>query len=138
MGIDNMERGAMKLPRPSDEAKAAFTRLVPDEPAITLKPMFGQLSAFVNGNMFCGLFGDELVVKLPEADIAAIKKQGGRDFEPMAGHKMGGYVMVPGDWRAKPAPAVALIKKSLAVTRAMPAKAPKSKTSTKKPTAKKR
>jgi len=138
MGIDNMERGAMKLPRPSDEAKAAFTQLVPDEPAITLKPMFGQLSAFVNGNMFCGLFGDELVVKLPEADIAAIKKQGGRDFEPMAGHKMGGYVMVPGDWRAKPAPAVALIKKSLAVTRAMPAKAPKSKTSTKKPTAKKR
>jgi len=138
MGIDNMERGAMKLPRPSDEAKAAFTQLVPDEPAITLKPMFGQLSAFVNGNMFCGLFGDELVVKLPEADIAAIKKVGGRDFEPMAGHKMGGYVMVPGDWRAKPAPAVALIKKSLAVTRAMPAKAPKSKTSTKKPTAKKR
>lgn len=128
----------MKLPRPSDDAKAAFTRLVPDEPAITLKPMFGQLSAFVNGNMFCGLFGDELVVRLPEADIAAVKKQGGRDFEPMAGHKMGGYVVVPGDWRAKPAPAVTLIKQSLAVTRAMPAKAPKSKTSAKKTTAKKR
>jgi TfoX/Sxy family transcriptional regulator of competence genes len=128
----------MKLPRPSDDAKAAFTRLVPDEPAITLKPMFGQLSAFVNGNMFCGLFGNELVVRLPEADIAAAKKQGGRDFEPMAGHKMGGYVIVPGDWRAKPAPAVALIKRSLAVTRAMPAKAPKSKTSIKKATAKKR
>ena len=138
MGVDNMERGAMKLPRPSDEAKAAFTRLVPDEPSITLRPMFGQLSAFVNGNMFCGLFGDQLVVRLPEADIAAVKKQGGRDFEPMAGHRMGGYVMVPGDWRATPAPALALIKKSLAVTRAMPAKAPKSKTSAKKATAKKR
>jgi TfoX/Sxy family transcriptional regulator of competence genes len=138
MGIDNMERGAMKMPRPSDDAKAAFTRLVPDEPAITLKPMFGQLSAFVNGNMFCGLFGDELVVRLPDAEILAVKKQGGRDFEPVAGHRMGGYVMVPGDWRAKPAPAVALIKRSLAVTRAMPAKAPKSKTSAKKTTAKKR
>jgi len=138
MGIDNMERGAMKMPRPSDDAKAAFTRLVPDEPAITLKPMFGQLSAFVNGNMFCGLFGDELVVRLPDAEIVAVKKQGGRDFEPVAGHRMGGYVMVPGDWRAKPAPAVALIKRSLAVTRAMPAKAPKSKTSAKRTTAKKR
>jgi TfoX/Sxy family transcriptional regulator of competence genes len=125
MGIDNMERGEMKLPRPSDDAKAAFSKIVPDGPAITLKPMFGQLSAFVNGNMFCGLFGDELVVRLPEADIIAVKKQGGRDFVPVAGHKMGGYVMVPGDWRAKPAPAVALVKKSLAVTRAMPAKAPK-------------
>jgi TfoX/Sxy family transcriptional regulator of competence genes len=138
MGVGKMERGAMKMPRPSDNAKAAFTRLVPDEPAITLKPMFGQLSAFVNGNMFCGLFGDELVVRLPDAEIVAVKRQGGRDFEPVAGHKMGGYVMVPGDWRARPAPAVALIKRSLAVTRAMPAKAPKSKTSAKKTTAKTR
>jgi TfoX/Sxy family transcriptional regulator of competence genes len=138
MEADNMERGSMKLPRPTEDAKAAFTKLVPDEPAVTLKPMFGQLSAFVNGNMFCGLFGDDLVVRLPEAEITAVKKRGGRDFEPMAGHKMGGYVMVPGDWRAKPAPAVALVKRSLAVTRAMPAKKPKSKTPGKKATAKKR
>jgi TfoX/Sxy family transcriptional regulator of competence genes len=128
----------MKLPRPSDEAKAAFTRLVPDEPAITLKPMFGQLSAFVNGNMFCGLFGEELVVRLPDTEITAVKKQGGRDFEPMAGHKMGGYVMVPGDWRAKPAPALALIKRSLALTRAMPSKAANKKTPAKKAGDKKR
>ena len=115
----------MKVPKPSEEAKAAFSKIVPDEPAVTLKPMFGQLSAFVNGNMFCGIFGEELMVRLPEAEIAAVKKKGGRDFEPMAGHKMGGYVVVPGDWRAKPAPAVELMKKALAHARAMPAKAPK-------------
>ena len=63
-------RGPMKLPRPSEEAKAAFAKLVPDGPAVTLKPMFGQLSAFVNGNMFCGLFGEDLVVRLPEPEIA--------------------------------------------------------------------
>ena len=112
----------MKMPRPSEEAKAAFSKLVPDEPAVTLKPMFGQLSAFVNGNMFCGIYGEELMVRLPETEIAAVKKQGGRDFEPVAGHKMGGYVVVPGDWRAKPAPALALISKALAHARAMPAK----------------
>jgi TfoX/Sxy family transcriptional regulator of competence genes len=120
-----MERGSMKMPRPSEEAKAAFSKLVPDEPAVTLKPMFGQPSAFVNGNMFCGIFGEELMVRLPEAEIDAVKRQGGRDFEPMAGHKMSGYVIVPGDWRAKPAPASALIKKALAHARAMPAKAAK-------------
>jgi hypothetical protein len=75
--------------------------------------------------MFCGIFGEELMVRLPETEIATVKKQGGRDFEPMAGHKMSGYVIVPGDWRTKPSPAVALIKKALAHTRAMPAKAPK-------------
>jgi TfoX/Sxy family transcriptional regulator of competence genes len=127
-----MERGSMKMPRPSEEAKAAFSKLVPDEPAVTLKPMFGQLSAFVNGNMFCGIFGEELMVRLPEAEIDAVKKLGGRDFEPMAGHKMSGYVIVPGDWRAKHAPAIALIKKALANARAMPAKAAKKKAPTKK------
>ncbi len=115
----------MKMPKPSEEAKAALARVVPDEPAVTLKPMFGQLSGFVNGNMFCGIFGEDLFVRLPEDEIAVVKKQGGRDFEPIAGHKMGGYVIVPGDWRAKPP--TALIKRALEVTRKMPAKTPKKK-----------
>src|SRR5436190_20078967 len=115
----------MKMPRPSEEAKAAFARIVPDEPAITIKPMFGQMSAFVNGNMFCGIFGEELMVRLPEEEIAKVKKQGGRDFEPMPGHKMGGYVVVPGDWRPKPP--TALIKRALGEARKRPAKTPKMK-----------
>jgi TfoX/Sxy family transcriptional regulator of competence genes len=115
----------MHMPRPSEEAKAAFAQVVPDGPAITIKPMFGQLSAFVNGNMFCGIYGEEFVVRLPADEIAKVKKQGGRDFEPMAGHKMGGYVIVPGDWRAKPP--TALIKQALETTRKMPAKKPKKK-----------
>ena len=115
----------MKMPKPSEEAKAAFARVVPDEPAVTLRPMFGQMSAFVNGNMFCGIYGEELVLRLPPAEIEAVKKQGGRDFEPVAGHKMGGYVVVPGNWRVK-APA-ALIKRALEVTRKMPAKVAKKK-----------
>jgi TfoX/Sxy family transcriptional regulator of competence genes len=113
-------RGPMKMPKPSEDAKAAFAQVVPDEPAVTIKPMFGQMSAFVNGNMFCGIFGEELMVRLPEDEIEKVKKQGGRDFEPMPGHKMGGYVVVPGDWRAKPP--TALIRRALEVTRKMPAK----------------
>lgn len=120
------------MPRPSEQAKAAFSALVPAEPEVTLKPMFGNLSAFVNGNMFAGLFGEDLFVRLPEPEIAAVKKQGGRDFEPMAGHAMRGYVVVSGTWRAKPDPAVVLIKRALTLTRAMPAKAPKKKPAMKK------
>ena len=117
----------MKMPKPSEEAKAALARVVPDEPAVTLKPMFGQMSGFVNGNMFIGIFGEDLILRLPEDEIAKVKKQGGRDFEPMAGHKMGGYVVYGGgDWRAKPPHA--LIKRALEETRKMPAKKPKPKT----------
>ena len=123
--MSRMAPGSM--PKPSEETKAAFSRLVPDEPAVTLKPMFGNLSAFVNGNMFAGLFGEDLFVRLPEPEITAVKKQGGRDFEPMPGHTMKGYVILPGTWHTKPGPAVVLIKRSLGLTRAMPAKAPKKK-----------
>lgn len=116
----------MKMPKPSEKSKAAFAELVADAPGVTLKPMFGQLSAFVNGNMFCFIWGDELLVRLPEAEIAALKKQGGRDFEPMAGRKgMAGYVTVPGDWRARQP--TALVKRALEETRKMPAKTAKKK-----------
>ncbi|HEY1419128.1 MAG TPA: TfoX/Sxy family protein [Candidatus Dormibacteraeota bacterium] len=113
------------MPKPSEQSKADFAQLVPDEPAITIKPMFGQLSAFVNGNMFCGLWGDELVVRLPDADLAMVRQQGGRDFEPMAGHKMGGYAVVAGEWRGKDSHATALVRRALEVARDMPAKTPK-------------
>jgi TfoX/Sxy family transcriptional regulator of competence genes len=128
-----MTGGAM--PKPSDDAKAAFTKLVPGEPAITLRPMFGNLSAFVNGNMFCGLFGEDLFVRLPDEQSAPIRKLGGRDFEPMAGHAMKGYVTVPSTWRSKPDSARSWIDQSLAFARALP---PKTSGSKKKATPAKR
>ena len=118
-------RGPMKMPKPSEEAKAALARVVPDGPGVTIKPMFGQLSGFVNGNMFCGIFGEDFFVRLPEIEIEKVKKQGGRDFEPVAGHRMSGYVIVPGDWRTKPP--TALIRRALEETRKMPAKKPAAK-----------
>jgi hypothetical protein len=74
--------------------------------------------------MFCFLWGDDLLVRLPEPEVVALKNQGGKDFSPMPGRTgMAGYVTVPGGWRAKPA--TALIRKALTHTRAMPAKEPK-------------
>jgi TfoX/Sxy family transcriptional regulator of competence genes len=127
-----MAGGAM--PKPSEQAKAAFTKLVPDEPAVTMRPMFGNLAAFVNGNMFAGLFGEDLFVRLPDEQSASIRKQGGRDFEPMPGHAMRGYVTVPATWRAKPAATVTWITASLAFARGLPPKAPGKKAAAKKAT----
>ena len=78
--MSRMAPGAM--PKPSDQAKAAFTKLVPDEPAVTMRPMFGNLAAFVNGNMFAGLFGEDLFVRLPDDQSAPIRTQGGRELMP--------------------------------------------------------
>jgi TfoX/Sxy family transcriptional regulator of competence genes len=111
------------MPKPSEEAKAAFSRLVPAGPTVALRPMFGNLAAFVNGNMFAGLFGEDLFVRLPEDEGAKVRKQGGRDFAPRAGRPMKGYITVPGTWRAKPAAAKDWIATALELTGRMPPKA---------------
>lgn len=47
----------MQIPKPSDADKDRFRAVVPENPDVVVKPMFGNLGAFVNGNMFAGLFG---------------------------------------------------------------------------------
>src|ERR1700730_466581 len=106
-----------KMPKPSEDAKAAFSKLVPAEPAVTMRPMFGNLAAFVNGNMFAGLFGEDLFVRLADDHSASVRRQGGRDLEPMPGRAMSGYVTVPSSWRSKPEGAKAWIKIALEQTR---------------------
>ena len=39
----------MQIPKPTDADKERFRSLVPDDPRVEVKPMFGNLGAFVNG-----------------------------------------------------------------------------------------
>jgi TfoX/Sxy family transcriptional regulator of competence genes len=103
-----------------------------------MRPMFGNLAAFVNGNMFTGLFGEDLFVRLSEEDSAKVRKQGGRDFEPMPGRAMRGYVTVPTTWRSKPDAARVWIASALELTRRLPPKAANAKKSAAKKPAKAR
>ncbi len=83
------------MPKHSEEDKARFRSLVPDGPGVEVKPMFGSLGAFVNGNMFAGLFGTDIGVKLDEAsraELAAVEGSG--PFGP-AERPMGGYLSLP-------------------------------------------
>jgi TfoX/Sxy family transcriptional regulator of competence genes len=112
----------MSLPKPSEQAKTAFQKLVPVDSAVSTRPMFGNLAAFVNGNLFCGLFGEDLFVRVSDAEQAKIRQQGGRAFEPMPGRAMTGYVMVPPGWQKKPDASRAVVVIALAWSRALPAK----------------
>ena len=85
----------MKMPKHSDEDKARFRGLVAERPGVEVKPMFGSLGAFVNGNMFAGLFGTDVGVKLDEdagAELAAVEGSG--PFGPEE-RPMGGYLSLP-------------------------------------------
>ncbi|MDQ0261383.1 TfoX/Sxy family protein [Sinomonas atrocyanea] len=99
------------MPKATDAEKAGFRALIAsiatEMPAVEVKPMFGQLGAFVNGNMFAGLFGSAIGVKLDPTDAAELAKAGGGPFGP-AERPMGGYVSLPagadaGLWTARAA-----------------------------------
>jgi TfoX/Sxy family transcriptional regulator of competence genes len=110
----------MQIPKPSDADKQYFTSLIPDRPDVEIKPMFGNLGAFVNGNMFAGLFGPAVGVRLPDDDrdeLAAITGTG--PFGP-AERPMGGYLSLPAAWRDQPGIAAGWVDKALTHVRTFP------------------
>ena len=88
----------MEMPKASDTDKERFRAVVPETPEVVIKPMFGNLGAFVNGNMFAGLFGPTIGVKLSEADKATLEStERTVPFGP-AERPMGGYTGLPEIW----------------------------------------
>lgn len=91
----------MKMPTHSDEAKEHFRGLINEAPGVEVKPMFGSLGAFVNGNMFAGLFGPTIGVRLSEADRTELEaSERTVPFGP-EGRPMGGYTGLPEVWNAE-------------------------------------
>jgi TfoX/Sxy family transcriptional regulator of competence genes len=110
----------MKMPKPTDEDKARFAALVVEQPGVETKPMFGNLGAFVNGNMFMGLFGSQIGVKLSPAEQQELLAQpGAGPFGPEE-RPMGGYVALPETW--SPAEARPWVAKAYAHVAALPVK----------------
>lgn len=113
------------FPKASAETRAAFEELVPDDPRVGVRPMFGNVAAFVNGNMFAGIFGGDLFVRLPEDGRDELIAEGGEEFEPMPGRPMKEYVSVPPTWRDAPDRTRTWIERSLEWAGALPPKPPK-------------
>jgi TfoX/Sxy family transcriptional regulator of competence genes len=85
----------VQIPKPSTEDIDRFRALVPDDPRVEVKPMFGNLGAFVNGNMFMGLFGPAIGVKLAPEDGDQLRtREGAGPFGPTE-RPMGGWVTLP-------------------------------------------
>jgi TfoX/Sxy family transcriptional regulator of competence genes len=120
----------MDMPKPSDATKESFAALFDDVAGVEVKPMFGNLGAFVNGNMFAGLFGETLGIKLIEQgsrdELSAVEGTG--PFGPEE-RPMGGYLALPVGWETAPDHTRAWIMRSLAEVSMLPPKKPKAKAS---------
>ena len=116
----------MRIPRPSENSKEFFRSILPDDPRVTIRPMFGNISAFVNGNMFTGLFGDDLFVRVSEENRKELlEKKGASLLEPMKGKPMKEYVVIPKAWRNQPETVHLWVSRSLDWTSRLPPKKPK-------------
>jgi len=72
-----------------------------DQPGLTEKQMFGGLAFLLNGNMACGVRGDDLIVRVADdtAD-AALEEPGARPFD-LTGRPMKGWLQVAADGHAE-------------------------------------
>lgn len=89
----------MEIPKPTEADKEYFRSLIPVGPDVEVKPMFGNLGAFVHGNMFAGLFGSSVGVKLADADRAELAGMAGSGPFGPGERPMGGYLSLPAAWR---------------------------------------
>lgn len=85
----------MKLRKSPQELINLFGSVMPGPPAIQ-RQMFGYPAGFVNGNMFMGLFQEDMILRLDEiARNEVLKMRGAKQFEPMPGRPMREYIVVP-------------------------------------------
>lgn len=106
-----------------EELVQLFERAMKDFPIATQRKMFGYPCVFVNGNMFTGLFQDEMFLRLNDQDRAAIRKEYGTSlFEPMPGRPMRQYVMVPRYVRNSPRLLRSWLTKGMEYAKSLPPK----------------
>lgn len=95
----------MKFEKAPPEIVALFHAVLPDDERIERRKMLGYDAAFMNGNLFGGVFASSLMIRLGDGDREKLLAvAGATPFEPVAGKITKEYVRLPeamlGDRRA--------------------------------------
>jgi TfoX/Sxy family transcriptional regulator of competence genes len=93
----------MRIPRADENVEEFFKSVLPKDPRVSLRKMFGNLAGFVNGNLFIGVYGSDLFFRLSDENRSELLKvKGSSLFEPMKGRPMKEYVVMPHAWMKQP------------------------------------
>ena len=116
------------MPAASASAVQLLESLTPKRANVSTRLVFGQPAAFANGNMFLGVFGDDVFLRLSETDLTEAQAiPGARPFEPVQGHMMRGYVILPPKLLSDPKRGGPWVHRSLQFALTLPAKSGKPK-----------
>lgn len=110
------------MKEPSAATLAAYEAALPADSRIERKKMFGMPCAFVNRQMFFGIFDDSLVARIGPARVRALEGQGGSCvFTPTEGKTWADYLQFPST--TKPEGLKGLANEALNWTTKLPPKA---------------
>jgi TfoX/Sxy family transcriptional regulator of competence genes len=115
-----------------EELKIIFEKAMLSAPLAEKRKMFGYPCAFVNGQMFAGLFQSSMFIRLSTEDRAKLLElDGARKFEPMPGRPMREYIVIPESMLNEESEMDAWLTRAFEYAVSLPAKTPKAKTSKK-------
>ncbi len=114
-------------PAPAEHIRL-FGEMLQAFPLIQMRRMFGYPCAFLQSQMFTGLFQDSFILRLsPEDRAQFLQLDGARPFEPMPGRLMKEYVVLPERLLAQKEVLHRWLEKAFAYAGSLPAKEPKRK-----------
>jgi TfoX/Sxy family transcriptional regulator of competence genes len=121
-----MGRSAVDWEKPSPELSRILDEAAEPFAVIERRKMFGCPAFYINGNMFAGVYGQQLFLRLPPEQRASLAEQlAAQPFEPIKGRPMKEYVAMPeAVWRDQAA-MDEWMRRSVEFVSAMPAKQPK-------------
>jgi hypothetical protein len=106
-----------------DEGLATRVReVLGDQPGLAEKQMFGGLAFLLDGNMACGVRGDDLIVRMAaDAADSAMNEPGTRAFD-LTGRPMKGWLVVAADGHAEDDDLRRWVDRGLTYARSLPPK----------------
>lgn len=78
----------------SEELAERVRDVIEARPGVSERKMFGGIAWMVNGNMACGIVGDDLMVRLERDETAAALAEEHVGPMEFTGHPMRGFVVV--------------------------------------------
>lgn len=105
-----------------------FERLLPADPRVERRTMFGCPMGFANGNIFFGLHENRFLIRVGDGDRATlIEEFKAKAFEPMPGRTSSATLVVPDRIAADPAALRSWFAKALSYALSLPPKKAKKK-----------
>jgi TfoX/Sxy family transcriptional regulator of competence genes len=78
----------------SEDLAQRIRDAIDGRPGVRERKMFGGIAWMVNGNMACGIIGEDLMVRLDRADAEAAMAESHVGPVEFTGRPMGGFVVV--------------------------------------------